>query len=246
VKEKPLIGITSRTFYRKIPGEPLVGIKPDFMVGQNYINAVLRSGGAPVLLPGIADKKYCGKILSSIDGLLISGGDDMDPALYGEEPHPKLGLVDVQKGDFEFMLAKMALKRRIPILGICGGIQMLNVAAGGTLYQDIPSQTNSKIKHSQESTKSVPSHYVTIEKNTQLHKILGMKKIRVNSTHHQAVKNLAKGFIVSARAPDGIIEGIELPVRHFVVAVQWHPESLVPEHPVFQKIFKAFIKECSR
>jgi len=232
----PLIGITSRTISRT---------SAEFVVGQNYTDAILRAGGAPVLLPGIADKAYCEKILSAIDGLIISGGDDMDPAFYGEEPHPKLGLVDVQKGNFEFMLTRMALRKNIPILGICGGIQMLNVAAGGTLYQDIPSQTGSGIKHSQELTKSVPSHYVAIEKNTRLHKILGMVKLRVNSTHHQAVKDLAKDFVVAARAADGIVEAIEMQVKRFVIGVQWHPESLAAEHPVFQKVFDTFIKECS-
>jgi putative glutamine amidotransferase len=244
--KRHLIAITARTFFRKIPGEPLVGIKPEYMVGQNYSEAVYNSGGAPVFLPSIADKSYCEKIISSVAGILISGGDDMDPALYGEEPHTNLGLVDVQKGDFEFMLTKMALRRQIPILGICGGIQMLNVAAGGTLYQDIPSQTGSQIKHSQQTTKSEPSHFITVEKSTRLHKIIGRAKLRVNSTHHQAVRKLAKGFIISARAADGIIEAIELPGRRFVVGVQWHPESLASHNPVFRAIFDSFIRECAR
>ncbi len=169
----------------------------------------------------------------------------MDPGLFNEEPHPKLGLVDVQKGNFEFLLVRMALDMDMPVLGVCGGHQMLNIVAGGTIYQDIHSQTDSVIKHRQELIQSVPSHYVIIEQGSKLHEIHKTTEIRVNSTHHQAVRDLGDGFVVTARAKDGIIEAIEAPKRRFAVGVQWHPESLASEFPIFQKIFDAFVEECT-
>jgi len=244
--QKPIIAVTSRTVYREIPGKPLVGIQPDFMVPQNHAECIIRAGGAPVFLPSIVERNYCKTILSAVRGLFIMGGDDMDPALFNEEPHPKLGLVDVQKGNFEFLLIRMTLDRDMPVLGVCGGHQMLNIAAGGTIYQDIYSQTDSTIKHRQELTQSVPSHYVTIEQDSKLYEIHKTMELRVNSTHHQAVRDIGEGFVVTARAKDGIIEAIEAPEKRFAIGVQWHPESLAADLPAFQKIFDAFVEECTK
>jgi putative glutamine amidotransferase len=243
---RPVIAITSRTVHRRIHGEPLVGLNPDFMVPENHAKCIHRAGGAPVFLPSICSREYCETILSSVAGLFIMGGDDMDPALFNEEPHPKLGLVDIQKGEFEFMLTRMALDRDMPVLGICGGHQMLNVVGGGTIYQDIYAQAESNVKHEQELTKSVPSHSVTISEDSRLHSILGTAELRVNSTHHQAIRNPAPGFIVTATAKDGIIEAIEAPEKRFALGVQWHPESLADEFPIHQKVFDEFVSECTR
>jgi putative glutamine amidotransferase len=243
VHNKPLIGITCRTHVVAPGGE---GRNSDigFLGQKPYVDAVVRAGGAPVLLPSVESGGVVEEMVRRLDGVLASGGSDSDPAGYGQEPHPKLGLVDDLKGRFEAALIAAALEAGVPVFGICGGHQMLNVVCGGTLHQDIASCTGSTMQHSVATTESRPCHSVAIVPGTRLHAILGAERIRVNSTHHQAIATLGQGLVATAHAPDGIVEGIERPGEPFVLGVQWHPERLAERDLISQRLFDAFVSAC--
>lgn len=233
---KPLIGITS-------------SIEKDESFHKVYdhnVRGVIEAGGVPVFLPNVSDQASISKLAQEIDGLLGSGGYDIDPSYYGEEPHQKLGDITPRRDEFEFTLFQKVLELNKPILGICRGMQMLNVAAGGSLFQDIYSQNEGDLlKHAQDGPTYYGTHLAEIEADSLLYKIIGEKEISVNSRHHQAVKEVAKGLVVSARARDGIIEAIESKEQDFVVGLQWHPENMLEaEDLASQKIFAAFIKAC--
>jgi len=180
-------------------------------------------GGVPLFLPYATD--LIDSYLSVIDGILIPGGDlDIDPKIYGEDyTHPTI-TPNPDRAYFELALAKAALERNMPILGICGGQQLLNVALGGSLIQHLPDESKDFLDHVQPHPFNEPSHEITVVKDTLLHRILGAEKISVNSVHHQAVRNLGKGLIINAVAPDGVIEGIESPDYAYCLGLQWHPE----------------------
>ncbi|MBI4640484.1 MAG: gamma-glutamyl-gamma-aminobutyrate hydrolase family protein [Candidatus Tectomicrobia bacterium] len=215
-------------------------------VPVTYIRAIESAGGVPLLLPLVGDKEVIREMLLRLDGLLLTGGVDLNPMIYGEEPDVKLGVIDPERDEMELSITREALEREVPILGICRGIQTLNVAAGGTLIQDIPSQTESRLKHSQNSVSSLITHSVFIEPGTLLHEIFGESQISVNSYHHQAVKDVAPGFQISARSPDGVIEGIERIGDQFALGVQWHPEMLYEKYSLFQKLFLRWIEELRK
>lgn len=229
---------------------PVIGISLDYetahspypwyILKENYVCAVMDAGGTPILLP-----YHCEQIehyLDLIDGLVIPGSTcDIPPAYYGETTcHEKVTILE-NRSTFEYALTKRALARDIPFLGVCGGQQLLNVVTGGTLMQHIPDEQPSDIQHEQKEPKHIPTHAVMIEAGTRLHSILDDLEIRVNSTHHQAVKALGQGCIVSARAPDGIIEAIEMPEKRFCIGVQWHPEygSTPSDHKIFRALVGA-------
>lgn len=235
---KPLIGITS-------------SIEKDESAHKVYdhnVRAVIEAGGVPVLLPNVSDQSSITKLAEKIDGLLGSGGYDIDPSYYKEEPHPKLGTITPRRDEFEYSLFQKVLKLNKPILGICRGMQMLNVAAGGNLFQDIYAQNEAELlKHAQEAPTYHGTHLAKIEEDSLLHRIVGKKEISINSRHHQAVKKLAKNFTISARAKDGIIEAIESEKHNFVLGVQWHPENMLDaKDQPSKKIFKAFIEACKK
>jgi putative glutamine amidotransferase len=184
-------------------------------------------------------------IYGRLDGLLLPGGVDVAPALYGEDPHPKLGKVEGPLDEAELVLARWALADGLPLLGVCRGIQTLNVAAGGTLYQDLPSQYPGALRHScspPDYPRQHRAHAVHVEPGSRLATILNAHETMVNSRHHQAVKDLAPGFVVSARAPDGVIEGIEGEDERFAVGIQWHPESLAADDPQMLALFQALVR----
>ena len=175
-----------------------------------------------------------------IDGILLTGGDfDIDPKLYNEKKDRSVNHLDKPRTNFEMKMAKLALKKNKPILGICGGQQLLNVALGGSLIQNIKKKD---IKHEQPQPRNKPSHSVFINTSSKLYKIVKKKEFKVNSAHHQAVKKIGKNLIINALASDGIIEGIELDNHKFFFGIQWHPEFLISNND--KKIFKAFIKAC--
>ncbi|MBN1933652.1 MAG: gamma-glutamyl-gamma-aminobutyrate hydrolase family protein [Anaerolineae bacterium] len=210
----------------------------------DYCRSVALAGGAPILIPLALGKPAWRAIYGRLDGLLFPGGVDVAPAFYGEEPHPQLGRVDGALDEAELTLAQWALVDRIPTLGICRGIQLINVAAGGTLYQDIPSQIDGALPHA--CPDQPPAHKVRIEAGTRLHDALGTVECATNSRHHQSIKQVAPGFQITARAPDGVIEGIELPEAPFFAGVQWHPENLAPTDEQMLGLFRAFVRACRR
>ncbi len=181
----------------------------------------------------------------ALDGILLSGGADIDPRHFGEDPHPKMGPIDPERDEFELALVRAALQAGTPLLAICRGIQVLNVAAGGTLYQDIPSQLAGAIKHRQDAPAYHATHRIAVERHTKLAGMVGTGDVFVNSFHHQAVRDVAPGLVVSARASDGVVEGVESGRDTFVVGVQWHPESMVDASPAMLEIFSAFVAEAA-
>jgi putative glutamine amidotransferase len=205
---------------------------------QNYCDVVAQAGGAPFPLPHHPD--LAETYLDSISGLVLTGGNfDIDPALFGAtERHPKV-TVKPGRTDFELAMAKGALARGMPVLGICGGEQLLAVALGGTLIQHIPDEVTSPLAHEQPNPRTEPGHTVAVVPGTLLESIVGAGPIAVNSAHHQAVKQVPAGVVINARAEDGVIEGIEAPDHGFCLGVQWHPEFLIS--PADGAILKAFI-----
>jgi len=215
-----------------------------FTVRQDYVRSVDQAGGLPMVVPPL-DGESAAQILERVDGLVLTGGSDVDPALYSESAHPKLGAVFRGRDEFEIALCREALRRDLPILAICRGHQVLNVATGGTLFQDIPSQVSGAVDHDPETERWERAHDVQVLPGTRLREILGRDEVGVNSFHHQAVKDLGRGLVVSARAADGVIEGIEAPDRRFALGVQWHPESFWREPEGFRPLFDALVREAS-
>jgi putative glutamine amidotransferase len=213
---------------------------------QDYVRSVEGAGGLPLILaPGKPDDAP--ELLDRVSGLLLSGGSDVDPGLYGEVPHPQLGRVVRERDEFELGLVREALGRDLPILAICRGHQVLNVATGGTLIQDIPSEVVGDVDHDPRRQRWERAHDVRILDGTRLRRILGRETVSVNSFHHQAVKGLGRGLMASAWSQgDRIVEGIEAPERRFVVGVQWHPESFWNQPDGFQPLFRALVEEAAK
>jgi len=216
---------------------------PWYAVRKSYSNSIELAGGTAIFLP--SNKKQINSYISMIDGLVITGGNfDVDPKLYGEKKKSKNVHLKKERTEFEFAITNKALKVNIPILGICGGQQLLNVVMGGSLIQHIPDKIKTKINHEQKNPRNQPSHTVKIIKDTKLSKIIKKTSMYVNSAHHQAVEKLGKGLIVNAVAEDGIIEGIESPKLKFCLGIQWHPEFLIDEKDI--EIFKSLIKSARK
>lgn len=213
---------------------PVIGISGNFREGdctlaQGYYMSVLEAGGTPVVIPSYDNEKALVSILDTLDGLVLSGGADIDPDYLGEEPLDCIS-VNPRRDAQELMLVRLAVERQIPVLGICRGIQMLTAALGGKLYQDIKTQHGvSCIEHSQTIARGLPSHDVKIEKDSLLHSLMGTETLAVNSFHHQAVKEVPQGFRVTAMSADGIIEGMESSTFRPILGVQWHPECFILE-----------------
>ena len=229
---------------------PLIGItigysaqnRELFTLRDDYVRAVEKAGGLPVVLaPG--QPEDAADFLSRVDGLLLTGGADLDPGLYGEEPHETVTRVIPERDAFEIALCREILRKDGPLLAICRGHQVLNVATGGTLIQDIPSQLSGAKDHDPDKERWETAHTVRILPQTRLREILGRETIDVNSFHHQAVRDLGQGLVVSASSTgDGVIEGIELPGRRLAVGVQWHPEAFWDRPRDFQRLFEALVQ----
>jgi putative glutamine amidotransferase len=195
------------------------------LLRADYVRSVEEAGGLPVVLvPG--KPQDAKELLSRLDALVLSGGADVEPALYGQDPHPKLGPVFPDRDRFEIAVCRQALEDDLPLLAICRGHQVLNVATGGTLVQDLPSEIGRVVEHDPEVERTVMAHKVSLVPGTRLREVLGRDEVAVNSFHHQAVDRVGDGLVVSARSVgDSVIEGIEAPGHRFAIGVQWHPES---------------------
>ncbi len=229
-------------------------------MGQAYLSAVIAAGGVPALLPLGMDEPRLFRALARADGLLLAGGEDIAPALFGEEPHPKLGAVDAERDAAEMALARRAPEMGMPLLAICRGIQVLNVAAGGTLVQDIAAQVPGALKHDcfyPAYPRDHIAHTVAVEPGSRLAALVAQDgtvahdgilryQVPVNSLHHQAVKALGAGLRVVAQAPDGIVEAVEGTGDAWVLGVQWHPEELAPARADMCALFRAFVEAASR
>ena len=212
-----------------------------FAVRDDYVRAVESAGAVPVVLaPGPLD--HVADVLERLDGLVLSGGSDLDPGHYGEERHETVDDVSPERDAFELALSRAALEQDLPLLAICRGHQVLNVATGGTLIQDIPSQVEGALDHDPKKERWQPAHEVRILPGTRLREILGRDRVAVNSIHHQAIKTPGDGLVVTAYSVgDGVIEGVEIPDRRFVVGVQWHPEAFWDQPETFQPLFAALV-----
>jgi putative glutamine amidotransferase len=238
LNKKPIIGVSSNLL--PIEQGPFTG-HDRIYVNRSYIQSIVKAGGIPLLLPVITDLDSIRAQLSLVDGLILSGGQDVDPAHYNENPHPLLGEISAERDDFELNLLRIAHEQKKPIFGICRGLQLMNVAFGGTLYQDISQRAEKKSIDHNMGMSAISLHQVDLEPASLLHAIFGKDTIEINSFHHQAVKDLAPGFKVIARAKDGLIEGIVKADSSWTLGVQWHPEVMLESHPEMQKLFEAFV-----
>jgi microsomal dipeptidase-like Zn-dependent dipeptidase/gamma-glutamyl-gamma-aminobutyrate hydrolase PuuD len=215
-------------------------------IAEAYVEAALRAGGAPVLIPVINDIRALSVIVDRLDGLLISGGGDMNPLYMKEEPTPSLGDVDTLRDEYDLILLRLAFNRGLPIFGICRGHQLINVAFGGSLYQDIYSQHANALKHSRSMSREQPSHSVELTAaGSRLYSIMKSERIYVNSFHHQAVKEPAPGFIRTAQSPDGLNEATEHP-EYPILSVQWHPETMTAVDSRMLDLFRHHVDEAAR
>ena len=236
---RKIVGITCST----LPASADAGAKQ--YLNRAYVWAVERAGGVPIILPVTQEPDMIARYLGVADGLLLSGGVDVDPAHYGQTPHPQLGDVDLDRDATELPLIRAALDQDMPIFAICRGIQTLNVALGGTLYQDLPSERPSDIGHAQNERKiprAQATHGIVIEPHTRLAEIVGAGEMQVNSFHHQALRDVAAPLVVTALAPDGVIEAVESRAHRYVVGVQFHPEETAISDDKSQRLFDSFAR----
>ena len=236
---QPVIGLT-------LDSEPPGGYSKThswYALRENYASAVAGAGGLPVLLPH--EPEQAEAYLGLIDGLIVTGGAfDVDPAIFGASMRHASVTTKDRRTAFELAVTRGAAAADKPVLGICGGQQLLNVALGGTLIQHIPDEVPGALAHEQPNPRTEAGHVVKVTEGTLLYRITGAAELPVNSAHHQAVKELAPGFVVDAVAPDGVIEGIEDPRRRFLIGVQWHPEYAISDGDV--RLFSAFIAAARR
>jgi len=221
-----------------------------FSLGKNYVNNLVAAGGMPVLIPTTANVLADWRVLYEYaDGVMLTGGGDVDPALFGEPAHPTTYGVDRQRDEMEMALVRWALQDDKPLFAICRGIQVMNVALGGSLIQDLPTQWANALPHSGEQhglPRHAAAHSVSVEPGTRLARVLDTdQQVEVNSFHHQAINRLAEGLRVVARATDGVIEAVEFPAKRYYLGVQWHPEEMAPECANMMRLFSEFVVACS-
>lgn len=238
---KPVIGIIPD--YNAGDRKDMGGREPTYFLRARYLQAIEEVGGIPLILPLAATPSDRHELLKQVHGLVLTGsGPDLPPRLYGERRRYDYPVMSRQRADFEITLARFAQRAGVPTLGICGGMQSLNVALGGTLIQDISSQLSASLRHRQFAPAVKLSHWIDVRPNSLLQRILRRDRIRVNSSHHQSVKHVAPSLAVSALAPDGVIEAIESQRHPFLLGVQWHPEFLYRHDSMARRIFSSFVK----
>ncbi len=235
---KPLIGILPSISQSK--EDKILGLEKVF-VSRTYVEAVEQAGGIPIIIPVNINEESIKQQIGLVDGVIISGGVDVNPVLYNEEPKKELGYICADRDYFDLMCVRFSIDMNKPIFGICRGIQVINVALGGNVYQDI-SYTNSDTKHFQEAESYMGTHYIDIKKDSILYEILGDKAL-VNSFHHQCIKDLAEGLEPIAHSRDNIIEAVQSIDDNFIIGVQWHPEMMFDHDDKMLDIFKLFVKK---
>jgi putative glutamine amidotransferase len=236
--DTPWIGLTAWT--RLVGSEQKKRLND--ALPRGYFEGVERASGVPVMIPNSGDPSKAALWLDRLDGLLLTGGDDVHPRLFGESPHPRIDLVDERRDRFEIALLRAARERGMPVFGICRGIQLINVALGGDLHQDLLSEPTATVGHAQRTLEEGAWHDIAIRPGTRLAAILGDTKAAVNSYHHQACRRVAEGLYVTATAADGVVEAVEDPRHPFFLAVQWHPEVLEGgEAASSKRLFAAFV-----
>ncbi|HZK18663.1 MAG TPA: gamma-glutamyl-gamma-aminobutyrate hydrolase family protein [Clostridia bacterium] len=237
---RPLIGVTSG-----IDDANLINIH------KNYCLAIKEAGGIPIVLPSLYGEAetvgvWVKEILGGLDGLLFSGGGDIDPVYFGEEPLVGTGQINAERDLYELSLAREALDMNLPVLAICRGMQVLNIVAGGNIWQDINLGFKNPIKHFQQAPRWYSTHTITVTEGSLLYGCLGTRLLRVNSFHHQVVRRVAPGFKICARTVDGVVEGIESLMHDFVMGVQFHPEHLWEKEELFLNLFRGFVEKAHR
>jgi len=238
---RPIIGILGSNM--NFPS-PVFSSVERFYVNTSYIKAVQLNGGIPLAIPVCKNEEDLAEILKLCHGVLVPGGEDVDPKFFGEDPQPSIGTIRPDMDSFIFSALDICFRHSIPVFGICRGLQIINVALGGTLYQDMSLFEKETILHSQTYDRSFTVHKAEIKSGSLLHSIFDSEEILVNTMHHQAIKALGTGLSATAFAPDGIIEAIESEDK-LIFAVQWHPEELVISTPSMNKLFSHFITEMS-
>jgi putative glutamine amidotransferase len=244
-RERPLIGVTTSEMRRAESLNPTPEGEPptrlEMALGLPYLRGLEAAGALPLVMPPLHEDAI-EPLLDRLDGICLSGGPDLDPAGYGAEPHPELGPIEPNLDRFELAVARRADARGMPILAICRGTQAINIVRGGTLHQHLP-EISTEIAHRQRTPGNQTSHSIEVVVGSELAAALGGTEIDVISFHHQALDRLGEGLEVSARAPDGTIEGVEDPARPFLIGVQWHAETLV--HRVYEAaLFRNFVDAC--
>ncbi len=229
--------------------KPIVGVMPlwdekkdSIWMLPGYLEGIEQAGGVPVVFPLTSDEQDLSQLMELCDGFLFTGGHDVSPDIYFEKPLPDLVSCCRERDDMELVVLKRAIEANKPVLGICRGIQFINAALGGTLYQDLPSQRPTDTEHHQNAPYDVPCHRVDIVEGTPLHNCLGLSGISVNSCHHQGIRRLSNKLEAMALAPDGLIEAVHMPSHRFLWAVQWHPEFSCKKDDNSRLIFSAFVK----
>ena len=248
LRYRPLIGVTTQTL-QSIEGIP-EGLPTSVVMNQRYYLAAAAAGAVPVLVPLLgSDTGTLRELYHRLDGVLIPGGVDIDPSHYGEAPHPRLGHLDAPRDNTELQLARWAIAEKKPLLGVCRGVQVMNVACGGTLYQDIEAQIPGAIRHDCFPqfgfARDFRAHEVELTAGSKLRATMQTDRVHVNSLHHQAINKLGARLRATAVAPDGVVEGVEVEGDDsFAVGVQWHPEAFDATDRPASLLFQAFVKEA--
>jgi putative glutamine amidotransferase len=243
---RPIIGVPTQTL-EEIPGE----LPRCWVMSQQYVRVLVASGAVPWIIPLLSGETATLRaIYERLDGVFLPGGVDLHPSTYRETPGPWCGRTDPDRDEVELTLARWAMADKKPLLAVCRGVQVVNVAAGGTVHQDLAADLPGSIKHDYfpgqgPYTRDMLVHDVRIASDTRLGRLLGTPSLRVNSMHHQGIKRVADGLRPNAFAPDGLVEGLESPNGHFLLAVQWHPEALADRDPVMRRLFAAFVEAAA-
>jgi len=245
MRARPLIGVSTSEVRRDPPetehGEPE---RQEMVLGIRYLRAIEAAGGLPMVMPPLAEEAI-DPLLDRLGGICLSGGPDLDPRAYGAAPHEELGPTEPTLDHFELALARRADERGLPVLAVCRGMQLLNVARGGTLHQHLPEVVGPRLTHRQSEPCGQPTHWVRQDADSALSRLMSRRRAKVNSFHHQALRDVADGLLPVAWASDGTIEAVEDPERDFVVGVQWHAECLAAR-PQEAAVFRALVDAARR